>query len=342
MNPTPLLEIKQLTTKFMTERGLITAVDGVSFRIYPGETVGVVGESGCGKSVTAESVLRLFDEARTEYSGQILFQGKDLLQLTEEEMRSIRGRQIAIIFQDPLVSLNPVFTVGHQIMEAIRLHQRISKREARQKALELLHMTGIPDPERRLRAYPHELSGGMRQRVGIAMALACEPQLLIADEPTTALDVTIQAQILDLLNDLQQKLRMGIMLITHDLSVVALMCTRVIVMYLGEVVEETDVQTLFDSPLHPYTAGLMRSVPQQNGKRKEKLYEIRGVVPPLQEVSHCCRFAPRCPYASDLCRSRPPSLEEAGPNHYVRCWHYREIQTNGGKSDNESRRFVTA
>jgi len=333
LSQAPLLEIKHLTTKFSTEQGIVKAVDGVSLHIDPEETVGIVGESGCGKSVTAESILRLFDEKTTEYGGQILFEGRDLLQLSEEEMRKVRGNRISIIFQDPMSSLNPVYTIGDQIMEAIRLHQRTSRRQAREKALELLRLTGISDPERRLRSYPHELSGGMRQRVMIALALSCEPRLLIADEPTTALDVTIQAQILELMNELKEKLQMGIMLITHDLSVVAQMCSRVIVMYLGEVVEEAEVTTLFDRPLHPYTSGLLKSVPQLDGRRKQKLYEISGAVPAMHEVEACCRFAPRCPFATELCRSKAPSLEEAEPGHRVRCWHYKDIQANGGGSD---------
>nr|WP_285857583.1 ABC transporter ATP-binding protein [Paenibacillus lautus] len=328
-----MLEVKNLITTFATDDGTVNAVDGVSFQVYPEETVGIVGESGCGKSVTAESILRLFDETTTRYDGEIRFAGQDLLQLSEEKMRTVRGNDISIIFQDPMSSLNPVYTIGDQIIEAITLHQKVSSRQARDRAVELLRLTGISDPQKRLRAYPHELSGGMRQRVMIALALSCEPRLLIADEPTTALDVTIQAQILELMNELKARLRMGIMLITHDLSVVAQMCSRVIVMYLGEVIEETDVVTLFDHPLHPYTMGLLQSVPNMEGQRKEKLYEIKGSVPAMQDVAHCCRFAPRCPFATDVCRSEPPILEEAADGHRVRCWHYKEIAESRGEGD---------
>ncbi|ACX63593.1 ABC transporter ATP-binding protein [Paenibacillus sp. FSL H8-0457] len=333
MSQTPLLEVKNLITTFATDDGTVNAVDGVSFQVYPEETVGIVGESGCGKSVTAESILRLFDETTTRYDGEIRFAGQDLLQLSEEKMRTVRGNDISIIFQDPMSSLNPVYTIGDQIIEAITLHQKVSSRQARDRAVELLRLTGISDPQKRFRAYPHELSGGMRQRVMIALALSCEPRLLIADEPTTALDVTIQAQILELMNELKARLRMGIMLITHDLSVVAQMCSRVIVMYLGEVIEETDVVTLFDHPLHPYTMGLLQSVPNMEGQRKEKLYEIKGSVPAMQDVAHCCRFAPRCPFATDVCRSEPPILEEAADGHRVRCWHYKEIAESRGEGD---------
>ncbi|MGG3283166.1 ABC transporter ATP-binding protein [Paenibacillus solani] len=333
MSQAPLLEVKNLITTFATDDGTVNAVDGVSFQVYPEETVGIVGESGCGKSVTAESILRLFDETTTRYDGEIRFAGQDLLQLSEEKMRTVRGNDISIIFQDPMSSLNPVYTIGDQIIEAITLHQKVSSRQARDRAVELLRLTGISDPQKRLRAYPHELSGGMRQRVMIALALSCEPRLLIADEPTTALDVTIQAQILELMNELKARLRMGIMLITHDLSVVAQMCSRVIVMYLGEVIEETDVVTLFDHPLHPYTMGLLQSVPNMEGQRKEKLYEIKGSVPAMQDVAHCCRFAPRCPFATDVCRSEPPVLEEAADGHRVRCWHYKEIAESRGEGD---------
>ncbi|MFB5675289.1 ABC transporter ATP-binding protein [Paenibacillus terreus] len=325
MNQTSLLEVRDLTTIFPTETGFMKAVDGVCFHIDSEETLGVIGESGCGKSVTAESIMRLLDEESTDYRGQILYNGTDLLQLPEEKMREVRGNEIAMIFQDPMSSLNPVFTIGDQMMEALMLHQKLNKAQAKQRAVELLRLTGISDPEARFHAYPHELSGGMRQRVMIAMALSCEPKLLIADEPTTALDVTIQAQILELMNELKAKLGMGILLITHDLSVVAQMCSRVIVMYLGEVIEEADVVTLFDNPLHPYTVGLLKSVPRLDGERKGRLYEIRGSVPSMKEVSGSCRFAPRCSFATDICRSQPPRLEETAHGQKIRCWHYAAI-----------------
>lgn len=302
MSQQPLLEVDGLRTHFHTERGRVTAVDGVTFHVEEGEILGVVGESGCGKSVTSQSILRLFDEKYTAaYEGEIRFQGTNLLALPMGKMQHIRGNDIAMIFQDPLSSLNPVYTVGHQIAEAILLHQNISKKDAYAKALDMLKLTGIPAPEKRMGEYPHQLSGGMRQRVMIAMALACEPKLLIADEPTTALDVTIQAQILDLIRDLNRDLNMGVIFITHDLGVVAELCTRVVVMYLGQIVEEADIDSLFTRPLHPYTKGLMKSIPQLDGDRTQKLHVIDGIVPSLHNVPKGCRFAPRCPFADDTC-----------------------------------------
>jgi ABC-type dipeptide/oligopeptide/nickel transport system ATPase component len=274
-----------LKTHFHTERGIVTAVDGITFHIDEGEILGVVGESGCGKSVTSQSILRLFDEKYTaEYEGSILFKEEDLLEKPLSEMEDIRGNEISMIFQDPSSSLNPVYTIGRQIAESILLHKDVSKKEAHESAIRLLELTGIPSPEKRANDYPHQLSGGMLQRAMIAMALACEPKLLIADEPTTALDVTIQAQILDLILRLNKDLGMGVMFITHDLGVVAQVCTRVIVMYLGQVVEETDVKTLFNNPLHPYTKGLLRSIPQME-ERKGKLHVISGTVPSLHDVA---------------------------------------------------------
>src|SRR5690625_1864177 len=285
MSNEPLLKINELKTHFYTEKGRVTAVDGVSFHIEEGEILGLVGESGCGKSVTSQSILRLFDEKRlAEYDGEINFQGKNLLDLPNSEMDKIRGNDIAMIFQDPLSSLNPVFTIGSQIAESILLHQKVSKKEAYEKALEMLKLTGIPAPEKRMNEYPHELSGGMRQRVMIAIALSCEPKLLIADEPTTALDVTIQAQILELIERLNKELNMGVIFITHDLGVVAELCTRVAVMYLGQIVEEASVEDVFERPMHPYTKGLMKSVPQIDGDRSEKLHVIEGTVPALDNV----------------------------------------------------------
>ncbi|RJS59349.1 ABC transporter ATP-binding protein [Bacillus sp. PK3_68] len=321
-----LLSIKELKTHFHTERGRVTAVDGISFHVEEGEILGVVGESGCGKSVTSQSILRLFDEKyTTQYEGEIYFKGANLLKCSNTEMQLIRGNDIAMIFQDPLSSLNPVYTVGYQIAEAILLHQNVSKKEAYNKAIDMLKLTGIPAPEKRVNEYPHQLSGGMRQRVMIALALACQPKLLIADEPTTALDVTIQAQILDLIIQLNKELKMGVIFITHDLGVVAEICTRVIVMYLGQIVEEADVDSLFSKPLHPYTKGLMQSVPQLDGDRTQELHVIKGMVPTLNNIPQGCRFAPRCPYADQLCKEKMPELKLYQNNQKVRCWHAGEI-----------------
>lgn len=326
MDKQPLLEVQDLKVHFFTERGRITAVDGISFHVQKGEIVGVVGESGCGKSVTSQAILRLFDEEHTaEYEGEIRFKGKEMLSLPTSEMEQIRGNEISIIFQDPLSSLNPVYTIGYQIAEAILLHQHVSKKEAYAKAVELLRMTGIPAPEKRVHEYPHQLSGGMRQRAMIAMTLACQPSLLIADEPTTALDVTIQAQILDLMLELNNEHEMGVIFITHDLGVVAEICNRVVVMYLGQIVEEADTQTLFANPCHPYTKGLLKSIPQMDGDRSQKLHVIEGMVPTLHNIPAGCRFAPRCPYADDLCREHPPEMKEHTEQHKVRCWHVDKI-----------------
>ncbi|GIN89323.1 peptide ABC transporter ATP-binding protein [Siminovitchia terrae] len=325
MSNQSLLEIKNLKTSFSTEAGPVTAVDGVSFSVKKGETVGVVGESGCGKSVTASSILRLLHEGTTKYEGEVLFEGKNLLKLSKEEMRHIRGNRISMVFQDPMTSLNPVQTIGDQIAEAIIIHQKVKKAQAYKKAIEMLRLTGIPAPDKRVDEYPHEISGGMRQRVLIAMALSCKPNVLIADEPTTALDVTIQAQILDLINDLKEELNMGVMMITHDLGVVAEVCQRVVVMYLGQVIEEGDVAEIFARPLHPYTKGLLKSIPQLDGDRSEKLHVIQGVVPPLTDVPPGCRFAPRCSFADEQCASQAPELQEVGGRQKVRCWHFEKI-----------------
>ncbi|RFU67506.1 ABC transporter ATP-binding protein [Peribacillus saganii] len=322
----PLLRIKELRTHFHTERGRVTAVDGITLHVEEREILGVVGESGCGKSVTSQSILRLFDEKRTvKYEGEIHFKSKNLLKISNANMQKIRGNDIAMIFQDPLSSLNPVYTIGYQITESIMLHQKLQKKKAYEKAVEMLRLTGIPAPEKRVNDYPHELSGGMRQRAMIAMALACQPRLLIADEPTTALDVTIQAQILDLINRLNQELNMSVIFITHDLGVIAEICTRVVVMYLGQIVEEADVEKLFSNPLHPYTKGLMKSIPQIDGDRSQALHVIEGTVPSLHDVPNGCRFASRCPYASDLCRAKMPELKIVKTGQKVRCWHYEEI-----------------
>lgn len=333
MQKQPLLEVKELKTHFHTERGRVTAVDGVNFYVEEGEILGVVGESGCGKSVTSQSILRLFDEKRTaDYDGNIYFRGLDLLAISEEKMQKIRGNDIAMIFQDPLSSLNPVFTIGHQLVESILLHQNVSKKEAYARAVEMLRMTGIPAPEKRIKEYPSQLSGGMQQRVMIAIALSCQPQLLIADEPTTALDVTIQAQILDLIVSLNKELNMGVIFITHDLGVVAEICTRVVVMYLGQIVEEADVNSLFDTPLHPYTKGLMKSVPQLDGDRSEKLHVIDGTVPALNNIPKGCRFSTRCQYANELCLEKEPELTTHKNGQKVRCWHAERIALQEGEA----------
>ncbi|RNB79149.1 ABC transporter ATP-binding protein [Brevibacillus nitrificans] len=312
-----LLEIKRLKTYFYTEEGVIPAVDGVDINIREGETVGVVGESGSGKSVTSLTAMRLTPGKVVD--GSIIFNGKDLLALSELEMQEVRGNEIAMIFQEPMTSLNPVFTVGDQIGEAVRIHLKYSKAQARVKSIEMLKQVGIPRPEQIVDEYPHRLSGGMRQRVMIAMAMACNPKLLIADEPTTALDVTIQAQILDLMKQLKSTQGTAILLITHDLGVVAEMCDRVVVMYGGKVVEESDVVTLFTDPKHPYTQGLLKSMPTL-GTEEKRLYSIKGSVPTPGSLREGCHFAPRCEFASDVCRRKSPQLLEIERGHFTRCW----------------------
>ena len=316
------LQVDSLSTSFRTRQGWLKAVDGVSFSVAQGEILGLVGESGCGKSVTSQSILRLYDEKRdVHYEGHIRLDGEDLLALSPKEMHKVRGSRISMIFQDALSSLNPVFTVGDQICEPLMIHQGLARRQAMEKAVELLKLVNIPAPERRVMQYPHELSGGMRQRVMIAIALACKPELLIADEPTTALDVTVQAQIMDLIRELNQKLGMSVMLITHDLGVVAETCDRVAVMYLGQIVEQADKNAIFDDPRHPYTWGLIHSIPRLDGDRAKPLYSIEGTVPLLNQVPQgCCRFAQRCPHVSERCRTAMPQLQEAAPGHWVRCW----------------------
>jgi peptide/nickel transport system ATP-binding protein len=322
-----LLEVENLQTHFNTPDGVVRAVEGVSLHVEGGETLAVVGESGCGKSVTAMSILRLIQEPPGKIRGSIRFDGRDLLALSEQEMREVRGNAISMIFQEPMTSLNPVLTVGRQIGETVQLHQRVNARDAEQKAIEMLTLVGIPAPARRVREYPHQLSGGMRQRVMIAMALACNPKLLIADEPTTALDVTIQAQILDLMRDLKTRLGSAIMLITHDLGVVAEMAERVVVMYAGRKVEEAPVGEIFAHPLHPYTRGLLGSVPllgsSLRGGGRGKLAEIPGLVPSLRQKIVGCPFAGRCPMATDLCRERAPAFEAKAQRHAAAC-HYAE------------------
>jgi oligopeptide/dipeptide ABC transporter ATP-binding protein len=332
-----LLKVDGLVTSFSTEAGNVRAVDGVSFEVPRGKTVGLVGESGCGKSVTSLSILRLIPPrgskglrgAGTIDAGVIEFRGKDLLALSEREMRDIRGNEISMVFQEPMTSLNPVYTVGSQIVEAIRLHQKKSRREAKARAVEMLRLVGIASPETNFDAYPHELSGGMRQRVMIAMALACEPSLLIADEPTTALDVTIQAQILELLMKLQRQLDMSVILITHDLGVIAEYTEHVIVMYAGRVVESAPVKEIFARPRHPYTRGLIRSVtfshePREKGKRR-RLPTIEGMVPDLKTVLPGCRFADRCSMALDACTASDPELRVVGEGRLSRCIRAEEL-----------------
>ncbi len=320
--PDTLLAVEDLRTYFHVMDGTVRAVDGVSFSIRRGETLGIVGESGCGKSVTALTIMRLLDIPPAEIpSGSILFEGRDLLALSHEEMRRIRGNEIAMIFQEPMTSLNPVFTIGHQISEAVRMHLRVNKREALDRAIESLRMVGISFPERRVRQYPHEMSGGMRQRVMIAMALSCEPKLLIADEPTTALDVTIQAQILELIRRIQEETGTALMLITHDLGVVAEMVHDVVVMYAGRVVEHGTVNDVLLQPKHPYTEGLLASIPSK-GARGTRLNVIKGTVPNPFNMPVGCNFAPRCPYRFEPCDEHDPRVEEgAGPP--VACWLWK-------------------
>ena len=320
-----ILEVKQLVTQFRTTQGTVTAVDGVSFDVYKGKSLGIVGESGSGKSTLALSIMRLIDPPAGQIAqGEILLQGQDLLQLSVRAMQGVRGSQISIIFQEPMTSLNPVFTVGNQIRETLLLHQAITPKEAQDRCIELLALVGIAAPEKRVHEYPHQLSGGMRQRVMIAMALACQPAVLIADEPTTALDVTIQAQILDLLKKLQTEQDMGIILITHDLGVVAEMCDEVAVMYCGKIVEQADVYTLFSRPAHPYTQGLLASIPSlapsQIDLTQRRLATIPGVVPPLSRLPMGCNFQDRCPRADEACKS-DPVLAEVAPQHLAACFH---------------------
>jgi len=320
----PLLEVDDLRTYFDTLSGTVRSVDGISYTVNAGQTLGVVGESGCGKSVTALSILRLIPRPPGRFAGgQVRYRGTDLLKLSEREMRDIRGNRISMIFQEPMTSLNPVLTVGRQIAETVRLHQGATPREAMERAAEMLRVVQIPEPARRVAEYPHQLSGGMRQRVMIALALACKPELLIADEPTTALDVTIQAQILDLLKRLQQEMGMGVVLITHDLGVVAESCDRVVVMYAGRKVEEADVADLFDHPMHPYTRALMLSMPSMN-THSRRLAEIPGMVPAPHELGRGCAFAARCPHAQARCRAETPTLATQGNGHVVACFAVEE------------------
>ena len=318
-----LLEVRNLKTYFFTERGVAPAVDGISFSLEEGKTLGIVGESGCGKSVTSLSVMGLVQKpAGRIMNGEILFKGEDLVKKSEKEMQGIRGSHIAMIFQEPMTALNPVYTIGTQIAEVFIVHQGMKKKEAMQKAVEMLRLVGIPSPETRVMDYPHQLSGGMRQRVVIAIALACNPELLIADEPTTALDVTIQAQILDLMRGLQKKLNTSIILITHDLGVVSEMADDVVVMYCGQIVEQGKREDVFRRMLHPYTEGLMHSIPTLADRPGVELETIRGMVPSLYDLPKGCRFHPRCPYAKPICSKVDPALIEAEPGHFGRCLRY--------------------
>ncbi|WP_010271575.1 ABC transporter ATP-binding protein [Paenibacillus senegalensis] len=320
----PLIEISNLSTHFHTAAGAVKAVDGISFRIHHGETVCIVGESGCGKSITAMSIMGLVEGPHGQVvDGQILFDDRDLLRISKEEMRRIRGNEISIIFQEPMSSLNPVLTIGKQIMEPLMLHQRLSKKQARARALELIELVGIPRAEQIAESYPHQLSGGMLQRIMIAIAISCRPKLLIADEPTTALDVTIQAQVLDTLRRSKEQSNMSIMLITHDLGVVAEMADYVIVMYAGKIVEQGDVVELFENPKHPYTQGLLKSKPVI-GQRKEQLYSIPGQVPNPLELSASCYFHDRCESCMEICRSQQPQLKTVRAGNQVACWLYEE------------------
>jgi len=321
-----LLEVKGLKTYFHTDDGTARSVDGVSYDVDRGETLGVVGESGCGKSVTALSIMRLIPNPPGKIEGgEILYNGTNLLELSEERMRSIRGNEISMIFQEPMTSLNPVFTVGHQIDEAVMLHQKVSKAEARNRSIEMLKLVGIPAPEQRYREYPHNLSGGMRQRVMIAMALSCNPGLLIADEPTTALDVTVQAQILELITRLQEELGMGVIMITHDLGVIAEVSDRVAVMYAAKIVEYASVDEIFYNAKHPYTIGLLKSIPRL-GEELTRLATIEGTVPAPTNFPVGCHFCTRCGYADQLCWNAEPPLVEVETGHSVACWHIDKVQ----------------
>jgi len=322
----PLLEVKNLKTQFFTQDGVVKAVDDVSFYVMPGETLGVVGESGSGKSMTGLSIMRLIPNPPGKIvNGEVSFNGRDILKMSDEQVRSIRGNDIAMIFQDPMTSLNPVLTINRQISESLQLHMGMNKEQAKRRAIELLGMVGIPNPESRVNQYPHQFSGGMRQRVMIAMALSCNPKLLIADEPTTALDVTIQAQILDLMRNLQTETGTGVIMITHSMGVVAGMADRVQVMYAGHIVETASTEEIFANPRHPYTVGLMKSIPRLDARSKEKLQPIRGLPPDLIDLPDMCPFVPRCNYAREKCEQKNPPLLEVKPGHQSACWFWEEV-----------------
>ena len=321
MTKNPLLKIHNLQTHFYTSDGVVKAVDDVSWELQEGEVIGLVGESGCGKSVTALSILRLIpDPPGKIIGGEILFKEKNLLSLHDNEMRKIRGNEISMIFQEPMTSLNPVFTIGDQIAETIRLHQKLNKKQALDKSIEMLKLVGIPSPQKRVKEYPHELSGGMKQRVMIAMALSCHPKILIADEPTTALDVTIQAQILDLMLKMKEEFSASIILITHDLGVIAEAAQKVVVMYAGRIMEQAGVIDVFENPMNPYTQGLLNSLPKIDAVHKQKLNTIAGVVPSLYDLPEGCKFAPRCNHVMDICHQSEPGLIDVGEGHFSRCW----------------------
>lgn len=320
-----LLEIKNLKTHFFTEKGIIPAVDGVDIKVKKGQIIGLVGESGCGKSITSLSILQLVSDPGKIIDGEIIFEGEDISKKSINEMYKIRGNSISMIFQEPMTSLNPVYTVGKQVSEALLTHTDISKKDAKKKVIEIFNLVGIPEAEERFNVYPHQLSGGLRQRVMIAMALICRSKLLIADEPTTALDVTIEAQILNLMKSLRKEIDTSIIMITHNLGVVAELCDYVYVMYAGKIMEQGEIFELFKNPMHPYTEGLLKSIPKRTvGDTKEKLFSIKGMVPNLLNLPKGCRFYPRCEYGEEICKNQEPELEEILKDHKVRCFKYRE------------------
>lgn len=332
-----LLQVKDLKTYFYTDDGVVKAVDGIDFTIKKGETLGMVGESGCGKSVSALSILQLVQDPPGKIiNGEIWFKGEDLLKKKSEKMRKIRGNDISMIFQEPMTSLNPVYTIGEQISEAIILHQKLNKEKALKKTIEMLKLVGIPSPEKRVHEYPHELSGGQRQRAMIAMALSCNPDLLIADEPTTALDVTIEAQILELIKKLKDEIGMAVLMITHDLGVIAEVSDHVVVVYAGKAVEHADVISIFKNPKHPYTIALQESIPQLTDEPGRKLEVIKGNIPDPLALPYGCKFHPRCKFAIDLCKNKEPELEKIGDNHIVRCWMYNKEKAINFKTIQET------
>ncbi len=332
----PLLQVRGLTTRFFTEDGVVRAVEDVSFHVMPGETLGIVGESGCGKSITGLSIMRLIaDPPGRIVAGEVVLDGKDLLKLSDAEIRDARGPKVAMIFQDPMTSLNPVLSVNRQITESLRRHMGMSRSQADARAIELLKMVGIPNAEERVHQYPHQFSGGMRQRVMIAMALSCNPKLIIADEPTTALDVTIQAQILDLIRTLQAEHDSGVMMITHSMGVVAAVADRVQVMYAGSIVETATTEEIFANPRHPYTVGLMKSIPRLDARDREKLHPIRGLPPDLVNLPDACPFAPRCEFVRDACREKKPPLLEVSSGHLSACWFFEDVTLEGAPAKGE-------